>query len=161
MGCTIHSREHSRYETELGIPEWLARLEDTIFEGLENKRAKKFPLEFLEAIKVGADLEKIKTPFIIYILEQNLIYLDSCKYDEDKNPAVKAAIDGSKKAILGVIKLYRVPFKESAWSAARAAAESAARSAGSAARSAARAAAWSASYGEYVDKLLALMRGCE
>src|SRR5579883_28418 len=32
VGCTIHSSEHSRYETELGIPRQLAYLQDRIFE---------------------------------------------------------------------------------------------------------------------------------
>lgn len=33
VGCTIHSEKHSAYETELGMPIILARLEDRIFEG--------------------------------------------------------------------------------------------------------------------------------
>lgn len=36
VGCTIEGRDHSKYETELGIPRILAHLEDTIFEGLPN-----------------------------------------------------------------------------------------------------------------------------
>ena len=43
VGCTIHSSDHGAYETELGIPRWLAKLEDRIFEGLPNGRAKKWP----------------------------------------------------------------------------------------------------------------------
>ena len=31
VGCTIHSSDHAAYETELGWPEWLAHLEDSIF----------------------------------------------------------------------------------------------------------------------------------
>jgi hypothetical protein len=36
VGCTIHGNDHSRYETELGIPKNIAYLEDSIFEGLSN-----------------------------------------------------------------------------------------------------------------------------
>lgn len=43
VGCTIHSSNHSAYETELGIPRILARLEDTLFENLPNVLAKTWP----------------------------------------------------------------------------------------------------------------------
>ncbi len=36
VGCTVHSGDHKAYETELGIPAWLAHLEDVIFENLKN-----------------------------------------------------------------------------------------------------------------------------
>lgn len=68
VGCTIHSREHAAYETELGIPEEIARLEDGIFEGLPNKIAKKFPLRFLTAIPVGVDLSKVLHQFMHWLL---------------------------------------------------------------------------------------------
>ncbi len=70
VGCTVHSSNHKAYEDELGIPMWLARIEDQIFEGLPNARAKEWPVEFLEAINLGADLDKIKIPFLIFICEQ-------------------------------------------------------------------------------------------
>src|SRR4051812_3973992 len=61
VGCSIHSlnrklhksyatNDHSVYETELGIPEWLARLEDTIFEGLPQEDAVLWPTQFAEAV---------------------------------------------------------------------------------------------------------------
>lgn len=88
VGCTIHSSEHANYETELGIPEWLARLEDCIFEGLPNERAKLWPEEFLSAINIGADLSKVEAPFIIFILKSTLDNFDHKEY-----PDVKSAID--------------------------------------------------------------------
>lgn len=84
VGCTTHSSNHNAYELELGIPEWLARIEDTIFEGLPNKRAKQWPKEFLEAIPIGADLEQIKAPFLIFVLESTLD-----KFEHNKFPEVK------------------------------------------------------------------------
>ena len=66
VGCTIESSEHLRYETELGIPEVLARLEDGLFEEMSNEDAKKFPLQFLEAIPVGADLSKVFIKLVIW-----------------------------------------------------------------------------------------------
>ena len=38
VGCTIHSGNHAAYETELGIPRWMARLEDCISEVFRSKR---------------------------------------------------------------------------------------------------------------------------
>jgi len=65
VGCTIHSSDHKAYQTELGIPTWLAHLEDEIFESLATEDAKFFPLQFLESIPVGVDLERAKAPFLI------------------------------------------------------------------------------------------------
>jgi len=68
VGCTIHSAEHMAYETELGIPVMLARLEDTIFEGSSNTYAKTWPERFLKAIKPGADLSKVGWKFQHWLL---------------------------------------------------------------------------------------------
>ena len=68
VGCTVHSNIHKNYESELGIPENIAHLQDTIFEGLPNKLAQQFPLQFLSAIKVGADLKNVSNLFTIWVL---------------------------------------------------------------------------------------------
>ena len=68
VGCTIHSSSHKNYESELGIPENIANLQDRIFEQLPNKLAKEFPLQFLSAIKVGANLSKVSKLFTIWLL---------------------------------------------------------------------------------------------
>ena len=38
VGCLIHGSDHALYEPRFGIPQALARLEDTIFEGLLSDR---------------------------------------------------------------------------------------------------------------------------
>jgi len=145
VGCTIHSDDHTSYETELGIPEWLARLEDTLFEGMPNEQAKLWPEQFLAAIKPGVDLEQVRIPLIIFILEQNLISLDACEFDRDENPEVVKVIADSRAAVVNMIRCHREGLNLSAAeSAARSAAESAAWSAESAAYSAAWSAARSA-----------------
>lgn len=164
VGCTIHDSDHARYETELGLPEWLARVEDTIFEGLPNDKAKAWPVQFLEAANLGADLNQIKAPFMIYVLEQARLNFDRDKYDyvdmvicqvitlweDDPNQENKDAWSAAESA--------------AAWAAAWAAAESAARSAAWSARSAESAAAesaeQSAAYPRFAEKLLELMREC-
>lgn len=69
IGCTIHSYDQSLYEQELGIPEWLARIGNYIFEGLTNERAKDWPEQFLLSASPGADLDTIKKPFIEFVFQ--------------------------------------------------------------------------------------------
>lgn len=68
VGCTLHSSSCEDYETELGIPIILARLEDRIFENLPNEEAKRFPLRFLNVIKPGADLSRVWSKFAVWLL---------------------------------------------------------------------------------------------
>jgi len=77
VGCTIHSGEHAEYEPRFGIPQTLARLEDTIFEGLPNEIAKGWPLRFMRAIKPGADLSLIQWQFLHWLMT-----------DENVNPGI-------------------------------------------------------------------------
>ena len=51
--CTLDVYDHSRFPTELGIPEWLARVYDTIYEGVPNAEKQKFAIDFLEAPNCG------------------------------------------------------------------------------------------------------------
>jgi hypothetical protein len=90
VGCTLEAYDHARYPIELGIPEWLAEVEDRLFEGMTETKAHTWPRDFLDAITPGADLEKIKGPFLIIVLESALT-----TFDHEKYPDVKAAIDGS------------------------------------------------------------------
>jgi hypothetical protein len=76
VGCTIHSGRHSNYETELGIPQMLARLEDRLFEGMANGKSKEFPARFLEAIPVGADLSRVGWQFLYWLLTEELTSRD-------------------------------------------------------------------------------------
>src|ERR1700744_573862 len=66
--CTLDKYAHAPYETELGIPRILARLEDRIFEGLSVEESKDFPINFLSAIPVGKDLSNIYKKFFIWML---------------------------------------------------------------------------------------------
>jgi hypothetical protein len=71
IGCSLHSLNvlqgktdpaeaidmHSRYESELGLPTWLAHLEDSIFERLPDALSQTWPRRFAEAIPVGATVD--------------------------------------------------------------------------------------------------------
>lgn len=95
VGCTIHSGKHADYETELGIPRFLARLEDGIFEGLPNSEAKEFPIKFLSAIPVGVDLSLVFYRFMHWLLA-----------DPTDGVIKFAKTDRQKNAISGVSNLF-------------------------------------------------------
>jgi hypothetical protein len=136
VGCTLENYDHSRYPIELGIPEWLARVEDTLFEGMTFEKSRTWPEKFLKAIKVGDDLERVKGPFLVVVLESSLKNFDHVKF-----PDVKSVIEQS-------IALWkRDDIESAAWSAARSAAESAAESA-----------ARSAAYDYFADKLIEIIK---
>jgi hypothetical protein len=97
VGCTIEGNDHNRYETELGIPQQIARVEDGLFEALSETDAKAFPLQFLEAIPVGADLSMVVSNLMLDILahpEKGLLQLPRLT-------------DRTKVAIEQVAELYR------------------------------------------------------
>jgi len=71
VGCTLNRYDHHGYETELGLPEWLARLEDVIHEGLSLPQAKLWPAAFLAAIPVGVDLALVKWRFGAFLMRDS------------------------------------------------------------------------------------------
>ena len=187
VGCSVHSinrlkgkkyqtSNHKVYETELGIPEWLARLEDTIFEGLPVEQAKLWPEQFIKAIPENVDLEPVKWKFCAYLMKENVDRVLSLDISDGLKERVV-------KAIRGVLNVHEEAIKTGSWdgsaawsaesaadsarsaadSAASAArsAESAAWSAASAADSAAWSAARSAAYIKHSKKLLALLRAAK
>ncbi len=140
-GNELHTeyKNHKRYETDLGIPEWIARLEDTIFEGLPKDKALLWPEQFIKAIPENVDLEPVKWKFTSYLMKENIERVLSLDLPFELKEEVV-------KSIRGVLSITDEAIKTGVWD------ESAARSAESAARSAARSArsaawsAWSASW---------------
>ena len=140
VGCTLDKYDHKSYESELGLPEWLARLCDTLHEGQTIEDAKIFFRDFLRSIPVGVDVSKVKHQFCSYLMDCNLEILKDSTYTK---------VDEIRKIILQVKALHDDAVKTGNfdWSAARIAAsaawsaESSARNAVSADWSAARIAA--------------------
>jgi len=136
--CTLDAYDHSRYPIELGIPEWLARVEDVLFEGMSVKKSKTWPRDFLMACGVGMDLDRVKAPFMVVVLKSTLTNFDHAKF-----PQVVAAVQGS------IVLWERDDIGSEDWGSAGSAARSAGSAAGSAAWSAAESAesaAWSAAW---------------
>jgi hypothetical protein len=73
VGCTVHSGEHALYESLYEIPVMLAYLEDQIFEGLPNERAKAWPIEFADAVQVGADLSRVGWQFLYWLITDEAV----------------------------------------------------------------------------------------
>jgi hypothetical protein len=146
VGCTVHSGNHANYETELGIPRILARLEDGIFESLQNGRAKEWPIQFLSAINVGADLSNVWPQFAVWMLvDETWGVLHFARKEKTKEAIVAIAKfyqEGkfAKKEYYSEIRKLRTSAAASAASAAAASAADAASYAAAAAASAADAA---------------------
>jgi hypothetical protein len=114
VGCTLENYSHSRYPIELGLPEWLAFLEDHIFEALSTDDAMAWPEAFLSAIPVGVserNMDILRDQFQIFWLTRQ-----KTQFDQDKYPQVVTAIDGTI-ALLDAAIAGEEP-ASAAWSAA-------------------------------------------
>jgi hypothetical protein len=106
VGCSIQTMnaklgkhyshgDHTAYEAELGIPRIVARLEDKIFEELQKEDAIKWPLQFMRAVPVGADLEMVWPKFAIWLL------------GDPKDGVIQyAKTDEQRKVVQDVVDLY-------------------------------------------------------
>ena len=99
VGCTIHSNNHKDYETLIGLPEGVARLQDRIFENLPDAAAKEFPLQFIKAChkSTGKVSDDITKKFFVWLLTEELahIYEKQCaSYKSAIEKCVKAISDG-------------------------------------------------------------------
>ena len=95
VGCTLDNYDHAAYETELGIPRLLARLEDGIFESLPIDQAMEWPERFLATIRPGADLSLVGPRFLRWLLA------------DPKDGVLRfAQTDQQRSSIQGVADLY-------------------------------------------------------
>lgn len=97
VGCTLDKYEHTSYTTELGLPVWLAHLEDKIFEKLPKEKAMKFPLKFLESVQIGVDYTLMWHDWSIFLLTKII----PKKYVTQKD--IKDIINLHKRAAKGGI----------------------------------------------------------
>ena len=158
VGCLTHDPEggHHLYPERWGIPEWLAHLEDGIFEGLPIEKAKLWPERFLSAIPVGADFDGLADRLAIRRLKEECLPL-SGQWPESVRAEVVAAIEQTVAALEGKGDRSAARFAaRSAWSAAESAwsAAGSARSAAGSARSAAGSAAESGAYEREADRVV-------
>lgn len=153
VGCTIHSSDHAKYESQLGIPMTIARLEDSIFEELPNECAMTWPERFLEIIPVGADLSQVTDKFLLWLLS------------DKKCGVLQCAQGDGVVAIQKIMSLYERKISgeqilEQEWGDAADAAYAAAYAADAVAYSAAYAAAHAAYAVAYSDVAVAYSDAC-
>jgi len=76
VGCSLEAAgveksmrgDHKLYEIKLGIPRIIALLEDKLFESLPFGEHVEFPLKFIDAIPVGADLSNVWPQFAAWLM---------------------------------------------------------------------------------------------
>lgn len=133
VGCTLHSDNHMEYEERFGIPVAIARLEDSIFEGLPVDLARQWPERLMTAIQPGADLSRVHWQLLHWLLTTPAV-----------NPGIEHPLALDAVRACADLMADLAAGKAVAWSAARSA-ENAARSAENA--------AWAS----ISDKLIALI----
>src|ERR1700750_3194428 len=108
VGCTLEAYDHDRYPIELGIPLHLAHLEDQLFELQTSEDAQRWPERFLAAIKPGADLSKVWSQWVVWML-----------VGPEDGVIRHAKIDASRAAIEHVAQLWREGGSEEEFKAIR------------------------------------------
>ncbi len=168
VGCTLENYDHGRYPIELGLPVWLAYLEDYIFEDLPPGEAEQFAEDFLSILPVGVDIDGNRVRQRLAILRHTR---DLERLKDDLPSEAKEAIQGVISWLeRGEPEEEREAVREKAswsarWSASRSARWSASGSASGSAR-------WSAAHSaEIGDKdenwrweaatLLQLLKECK
>ena len=142
--CSFEYYDHKRGAEESGCPEWLLRLNDTLFEGMSDERSQQWPEQFWAAIPVGVDMEPVRWKLAIARHKRQLEH--RAEWAEPYGAKVEECLN----LTIAYFELLRSGEPDSAadsaaWSAAESAARSAAWSAArSAAWAAARSAAWAA-----------------
>ena len=115
VGCTLELNDHEnglhrQYENQLGLPEWLAHLEDHLFENLPVEAAREWPVQFLSAIPVGVSersFEILRDRFQIFWLERQKTQIEC-----DRFPEVVEVIDDKKLGLTA--RLSRGPSTDEA-----------------------------------------------
>ena len=151
VGCSIdslnritgtrHSHDnHAAYESLIGVPRILARLEDGIFEGLPLDVAKTWPRRFAEAIRPGADLSGVWTCFAVWLLTDAEHGVIRFAKNKRQRTAIQAVAELYSRQIAGET------ISKNAWQSAAAYAAAYAADAAYAAADAADDAAYAAAY---------------
>lgn len=120
VGCLLHDPDggHERYETEFGIPEQLAWLEDGIFEALPVDVAKEWPERFLDAIPVGADLTTVWPRFAIWMMTDPKWGLAGVTEDEGVKDVCQRAAGGYERILAGTLTVEPADaISRAAWAA--------------------------------------------
>ena len=169
--CALNDYDHEAFPETLGLPVWLAKLLDQIFESLPAAEARQFSQDWPKAIAEGADLTLVKNRFLHALLVDPEHGVIRHAQDSTEILAVAAlhqrAIDGETVSDgewqSAAARAAARAAAEALWAAAEAlwaAAEAAAKAAWVAAWAAAEAEVWDAwaAWAWQRDLLLGLLR---
>jgi hypothetical protein len=120
---------HEEWARVTGLPEWLGRLGDWLFENLPGERWRSWPLELLEAVPVGVNLDRAREEWLRDVV-----------FDPERGAMAHAANALVVAGLPDHAGVLRSMHRLTDWAAARDAAGDAAGAAGDAAEDAARAA---------------------
>ena len=76
VGCTIHSHEYELYETRLGIPKWIAQIEDMVFDNLGAPMDQAWPYDFIRAIPVGVSWDNMWNEYCLMLINVLRYFLE-------------------------------------------------------------------------------------
>ncbi len=79
IGCLFEKYDHQLGPRLIGLPEWLLRLCDHLFEKLPSREANEFAIDWVKAIPVGADVGPVKRQLAIWRCEISLVRLKDNK----------------------------------------------------------------------------------
>ncbi|MFB3057361.1 MAG: hypothetical protein ACE1ZQ_09405, partial [Ignavibacteriaceae bacterium] len=97
-GCTMQTSVDAilKFSNKYSVDLWFCMLTENIFEGLPVEESKTFPLECIQALPVGLDINKIKSEWNTIVLKDQLKFVEKGSEQE--------------KAINQCIDLFKVPF---------------------------------------------------
>jgi hypothetical protein len=116
VACTVGTYDHSLYPGRLGLPVWLARLQDEIYESLPRDGRHlddEWTVNLLGSIEPGADLDAVRAPILRDILVEVVLpvagssvgvvqdvvsLLERCIAGDEPAPAEWAAADAAARA---------------------------------------------------------------
>ena len=153
VGCSLHDvqklrgvevrdyGDHGQLAEALGVPEWLTRLQDQIFEGLSAGDREAWTERLYAAIPVGVDISHVKHELAIRRLRRLVVAQERARDEmSDDEWGVKSAIATVVSALEQTISAHEIASHDT---------ESAAWSAESA--------AWSVAHRAEADDLIALL----
>ena len=98
----IPNSPHKVTAKYFGFPEWLERLRDSIFEGLERADRVNWHVDIKKAIPIGmneADFDQVKKDFLIWLMEQNIKVVEGLNIERVLKGITLSAIHGVIEAL--------------------------------------------------------------
>ena len=95
-GCIMQRKEDvlSSASKTMGLPEWIVRVSEKIFEGLPKDLAKEFPVKLLEAIPTTADTTQMwKDWHYTVLMDKKHGQYKNCGDNEECKKAIKQCAD--------------------------------------------------------------------